>query len=172
MDATTKPALLHCPFCKSDMSSFVPTEDGCCVGAEEFYVECECGAMGPAGKTVVDAIAAWNRRIAAEAPAPSEPFLSQLASTEQTLRTKGLADDAERVRHAMRLLDAAPLSQPSIPPGYAIVPVEPTPEMIEAMQAYVETRRPTSDPTFAGAYHVMVAAAPALPAAQLPPQEK
>ncbi|MCM3581804.1 Lar family restriction alleviation protein [Ralstonia pickettii] len=54
--------LLPCPFCNDDMSGFVPTEDGLALGPGLLYVTCDCGAMGAGGKTVAEAIEAWNRR--------------------------------------------------------------------------------------------------------------
>ena len=62
-----------CPWCGSDMSSFMAAADGCCTSSNgSLYVPCDCGAIGPEGKTVAGAIAAWNRRAPAEAGALSD----------------------------------------------------------------------------------------------------
>lgn len=76
--------LLSCPFCGDEMSSFVPSADGCARGPGLLYVTCDCGAMGAGGKTVVDAIAAWNRR--------SDAQLRRYA--EETVRLEREAMDA------------------------------------------------------------------------------
>lgn len=70
-----------CPWCGSDMSSFVAAADGCCTSSNgSLYVPCDCGAMGPEGKTVAGAIAAWNRR----APAAGAPEGWKLVPVELT----------------------------------------------------------------------------------------
>lgn len=75
-----------CPFCNDDMSSFVPSHF-VWPGFGELYVCCDCGAMGPGGKTVAEAIAAWNRRAT---PAP------QAAPSEAVERIVHLRADRER----------------------------------------------------------------------------
>lgn len=71
---------------------------------------------------------------------------------------KGYAD----ARHAAAELA---LSAPAVPQGYVLVPVEPTPEMAQALLDYAgndELHWPTDvSPNYAlAAYRVMVAAAP------------
>jgi hypothetical protein len=67
----TNEKLAACPFCNDDMSSFVPVPEGCARGPGELHVCCDCGVMGPGGKTVADAIAAWNRRAASYPASPA-----------------------------------------------------------------------------------------------------
>lgn len=46
----------ECPFCATDSRWIAPD------GAGGYSVECECGANGPAGETVQDAINMWETR--------------------------------------------------------------------------------------------------------------
>lgn len=71
---TTK--LEPCPWCSDDLSSFVPSKNGCCRGEldgeDAFAVCCDCGAVGPMALTVEQAIAAWNRRRASPEATPGQ----------------------------------------------------------------------------------------------------
>lgn len=59
---------LPCPFCGSSMDSFAGlTEDSFAESSYgKFMINCDCGVLGPEGKTMEEAIAAWNRRTAAQ----------------------------------------------------------------------------------------------------------
>lgn len=54
--------LKPCPFCGSDMDGFVTGFDGSTHESGHLFIECDCGAMGPRGRTIEEAVAAWNRR--------------------------------------------------------------------------------------------------------------
>ncbi len=75
-------ALLPCPFCGDDMSSFVPVPEGCATssGNTNLYICRDCGSMGPGGEGVGGAIASWNQRAQQEAtpPAASSTELPEL----------------------------------------------------------------------------------------------
>ena len=59
--------LASCPFCGDDQSSFGGmSEDAFASGSEgSLSVNCNCGALGPSGSTMTNAVAAWNTRTAA-----------------------------------------------------------------------------------------------------------
>ncbi len=59
--------LESCPFCGDDQSSFGGmSEDAFASGSEgSLSVNCNCGALGPSGSTMTNAVAAWNTRTAA-----------------------------------------------------------------------------------------------------------
>lgn len=65
-----KPHLEPCPFCGSDMASFAgmtpdsfaKSQDGFTKSQNGFAVNCDCGAIGPTGATMEQAIAEWNSR--------------------------------------------------------------------------------------------------------------
>lgn len=55
--------LYPCPFCEDPMHEFVATPEGCAQGDGKFWVVCDhCGAMGPTGSSVENAVACWNMR--------------------------------------------------------------------------------------------------------------
>jgi Lar family restriction alleviation protein len=65
-----KPTLEPCPFCGSNMDSFAgmtpdafaKSQDGFTKSQNGFAVNCDCGAIGPTGATMEQAIAEWNTR--------------------------------------------------------------------------------------------------------------
>lgn len=60
---TDKPALEPCPFCGSDMSRFAGmTPEAFARCGPQFAINCECGATGPLGDTMEQAVGEWNTR--------------------------------------------------------------------------------------------------------------
>lgn len=56
--------LKSCPFCGDPMDSFAGMypESFSQVSDGTMAINCDCGAIGPAGRTMEEAIIAWNRR--------------------------------------------------------------------------------------------------------------
>jgi len=79
-------------------------------------------------------------------PLPPDEKFAQIISALRELR---------KLRAAM--LQGAAGNSPAIPDGYALVPVEPTKEMIEAGWSYYMTSKA---PGSSGVYSAMLAAAP------------
>lgn len=58
-----RPALVPCPFCGDDMDSFAGmTKDAFVTGLNSFAIGCDCGAIGPMGTTMSEAVNVWNNR--------------------------------------------------------------------------------------------------------------
>lgn len=100
--------LKPCPFCGSEMEVKSKPDDYA-RGPGRLYVICDCGAMGAGGKTVGEAIAAWNRRATPATPVGDEGLSPQIQRALDLLADAKLPSDTWRdisnVLHACR--DAA-----------------------------------------------------------------
>ena len=133
--------LKPCNFCGCDMESVaLPTG---LAGPGLAHVTCDCGAMGPGGKTAAEAIAAWNRRATQPASAPADERLSGLL--------RGLEAGAVAATwppHVLFALGQAIATQAKKAPDATAAPqgqAEPvTGDLLDAANAVVE-RRHTKD---------------------------
>ena len=113
-------------------------------------------------RTVGDVVALYT---VTPAPVSVPDFGALTKCIVQRLVDYGTADDEaiasaeEFVYNACRaaMLQGAAGNSPAIPDGYALVPVEPTKEMIDAGWSYYMT---TKSPSSIGVYGAMLAAAP------------
>lgn len=101
-----------CPFCNDPMLEFVQTPDGCARGDKDaLWVVCDhCGAMGPTGYSVDDAITKWNTR-ATQPQAPQEALggwirwgggecpIKKDIPTEVRLRGEGVSSEIRSAGH-------------------------------------------------------------------------
>lgn len=127
--------LESCPFCGDDQSSFGGmSEDAFASGSEgSLSVNCNCGALGPSGSTMTNAVAAWNTRTAAseitrlrgEAEAREVEIAALVESAREAQQLYVQADnEAQRLRGEVERLTGAR-------EGWVLVPKVPTPAMLE-----------------------------------------
>ncbi len=123
MDATTNnPELAGCPICgRKPAERHANYWTGMRSVISMYRYECNVDSdhkISVSGKTDEEAIAAWNRRRAAEAPAPSEPVAYVRTSELEKLKSPmvagvGMMLHKEQGDGMVAVYLAAPLSQPS-----------------------------------------------------------
>jgi hypothetical protein len=131
-------ALMPCPFCGGNRLSVCETDfhDHKVYAVSCAKVKCHGGiwALGHGEFPSPDeAVKAWNTRAALQ-PQPSADGAAMLDEVEEALAEYQVATDGERseARERWRTARAAVLARMSTPPGYKLVPVEPTEEMLDA----------------------------------------